>query len=88
MGRPILIYVWAFFALGEKSRIGRLIATARSPGKGPVGLFVSGSPSCESRVSKEKDKAKSFALALANARRLWRGPDHCQALIPESLDIV
>jgi hypothetical protein len=49
MGKPTLVYVWGFFALGEKGRGDRLNATSRSPGKGPPNLFLSGSPSCESR---------------------------------------
>jgi len=48
-GDPSCLYVWGFFALGEKGRGSRLGATARSPGKGPPDLFLSGSPSCESR---------------------------------------
>jgi len=48
-GETHLVYVWGFFARGEKGLGDRLAATSRSPGKGPPDLFLSGSPSCGSR---------------------------------------
>jgi len=39
MGRPILFDVWGFFAMGEKGRVGRLLATSRSSGERSTGPF-------------------------------------------------
>jgi hypothetical protein len=39
MGRPILFDVWAFFAMCEKGRVGRLLATTRSSGERSTGPF-------------------------------------------------